>query len=144
MVRVIARQLSGKNYLTAIFASRHQDASSGPLGGWFPCFSGFEHHISGRLSGWKPRGSHVIIDAIIDARDLGLGLCFPFRATGLKSSGSEKGAFWKRGLFKKVRFLEILETLDRDSREIPESPQSVEKKGESNHFPRDSQEFRDF
>ena len=30
---VIARQLSGKNCLAAIFASRHQDASPGPLGG---------------------------------------------------------------------------------------------------------------
>ena len=30
--RVIARQLSGKNCLAAIFASRHQDASPGPLG----------------------------------------------------------------------------------------------------------------
>ena len=37
-VRVIARQLSGKNCLAAIFASWHQDASPGPLGktkgGW--------------------------------------------------------------------------------------------------------------
>ena len=33
VVRVTARQLSGKNCLTAIFASRHQDASPGPLGG---------------------------------------------------------------------------------------------------------------
>ena len=33
VVRVIARQLSGKNCLAAIFASRHQDASPGPLGG---------------------------------------------------------------------------------------------------------------
>ena len=32
MVRVIARQMSGKNCLAAIFASRHQDASLGPLG----------------------------------------------------------------------------------------------------------------
>ena len=32
VVRVIARQLSGKNCLAAIFASRHQDASLGPLG----------------------------------------------------------------------------------------------------------------
>ena len=32
VVRVIARQLSGKNCLAAIFASRHQDASPGPLG----------------------------------------------------------------------------------------------------------------
>ena len=33
VVRVIVRQLSGKNCLAAIFASRHQDASPGPLGG---------------------------------------------------------------------------------------------------------------
>ena len=32
VVRVIAGQLSGKNCLAAIFASRHQDASPGPLG----------------------------------------------------------------------------------------------------------------
>ena len=32
VVRVLARQLSGKNCLAAIFASRHQDASLGPLG----------------------------------------------------------------------------------------------------------------
>ena len=31
-MRVIARQVSGKNRLAAIFASRHQDASPGPLG----------------------------------------------------------------------------------------------------------------
>ena len=31
-VRVIARQLSGKNCLAAFFASRHEDASPGPLG----------------------------------------------------------------------------------------------------------------
>ena len=31
VVRVIARQLSGKNCLAAIFASRHQDASTGPF-----------------------------------------------------------------------------------------------------------------
>ena len=32
VVRVIPRQLSGKNCLAAIFASRHQDTSLGPLG----------------------------------------------------------------------------------------------------------------
>ena len=32
VVRVTARQLSSKNCLAAIFASRHQDASPGPLG----------------------------------------------------------------------------------------------------------------
>ena len=36
--------------------------------------------------------------------------------------GSAKGVFWKRGLFKKVRFLQILEIL-----EILENPQNVEK-----------------
>ena len=35
VARVIARQLSGKNCLAAIFASRHQDASPGPLGKGF-------------------------------------------------------------------------------------------------------------
>ena len=39
-VRVIARQLSGKNCLAAIFASRHQDASLGPLGRENRAFSG--------------------------------------------------------------------------------------------------------
>ena len=38
-------------------------------------------------------------------------------------SGSEKGVFWKRGLFQKSPFLEILE-----------SPQTVENKGKSDHF----------
>ena len=41
-------------------------------------------------------------------------------------SGSEKGVFWKRGLFRKVHLLEILENL--------ENPQTVENKGESDHF----------
>ena len=46
----------------------------------------------------------------------------------LKTTGSEKGVFWKRGLFRKVHSLEILENL--------ENPQTVEKiqKGESDHF----------
>ena len=42
---------------------------------------------------------------------------------------SEKGVFWKRGLFRKVHFLEILDNL-----EILENPQTVENKGESDHF----------
>ena len=50
-------------------------------------------------------------------------------------SGSEKGVFWKRGLFRKVHFLEILEILENrqtgNQRRI--SP-----------FSRDSREFRDF
>ena len=41
-------------------------------------------------------------------------------------SGSEKGVFWKRGLLRKVHFLEILEIL--------ENRQTVENKGESDHF----------
>ena len=30
----------------------------------------------------------------------------------LQLSGSEKGIFWKRGLFRKVNFLEVLENLE--------------------------------
>ena len=41
-----------------------------------------------------------------------------------QESGSEKGVFWKRGLFKKAHFLEILETLE--NLEILERPQTVE------------------
>ena len=37
-VRVIARQVRGKNCLAAIFAPRHQSVSSGPLGSG-PCWS---------------------------------------------------------------------------------------------------------
>ena len=47
-------------------------------------------------------------------------------------SGSEKGVFWKRGLVRKVHFLEILENLE--ILEILEDPQTVENKGESDHF----------
>ena len=43
-------------------------------------------------------------------------------------SGSEKGVFWKRGLFRKVHFLEILEILVF----LEKSP-TVEKKGDSDH-----------
>ena len=43
-----------------------------------------------------------------------------------------KGVFWKRGLFRKVHFLEILENLE--ILEILENPQAVESKGESGHF----------
>ena len=45
--------------------------------------------------------------------------------------GSEKGVFWKRGLFRKVHFLEILGALE--VLEILENPQTVESKGESDH-----------
>ena len=47
-------------------------------------------------------------------------------------SDSETGVFWKRGLFSKVHFLEILENFE--VLEILESPQTLENKGESNHF----------
>ena len=40
-------------------------------------------------------------------------------------SGSDKGVFWKRGLFRKVHFLEVLENLE--ILEILENPQTVEK-----------------
>ena len=44
----------------------------------------------------------------------------------------KRGSFGKRGLFRKVHFLEILENLE--ILEILESPQTVENKGESEHF----------
>ena len=50
-------------------------------------------------------------------------------------SGSEKGVFWKRGLFRKVHFLEIL-----DSREPPDCG----KQRRIRPFSRDCREFRDF
>ena len=56
-----------------------------------------------------------------------------FAPKSSESSGSEKGVFWKRGLFRKVHFLEILENLE--NLEILENPQTVENKGESEHFP---------
>ena len=46
-------------------------------------------------------------------------------------SGSEKGVFWKRGLFSNVHFLEIVENLE--ILEILESRQTMENKGESEH-----------
>ena len=49
-----------------------------------------------------------------------------------RRSGSEKGVFWKRGLFRKVHFLEILENLE--ILEILENAQTVENKGEADHF----------
>ena len=48
------------------------------------------------------------------------------------SSGSEEGVFWKRGLFGKVHSLEILENVD--ILENLENPQTLESKGESDHF----------
>ena len=54
-----------------------------------------------------------------------------FTRTSLLISGSDKGVFWKRGNFRQVHFLEILENLE--ILEIVENPQSVENKGESDH-----------
>ena len=54
-----------------------------------------------------------------------------FMHTKLCKSGSEKGVFWKRGLFKEVRFLEILENLE--ILQILENPQTGENKGEPDH-----------
>ena len=59
-----------------------------------------------------------------------------------KKSGSGKGVLWKRGLFRKVHFLEILENLE--ILEILENPQTVETKGESDHFLENlARDFRD-
>ena len=44
----------------------------------------------------------------------------------------KKGVFWKRGLFRKKHFLEVLENLQ--ILEILENLQSVENKGESDHL----------
>ena len=48
------------------------------------------------------------------------------------SSGSDKGVFWKRGLFRKVHLLEILENLG--ILEILENPQTLENQEQSDHF----------
>ena len=53
----------------------------------------------------------------------------PFKSN---QSGSEKGVSWKRGLFRKVHFLEILENLE--ILEIEENPQAVENEGEAGNF----------
>ena len=58
--------------------------------------------------------------------------CGPGGHGGELFSGSEKGVFWKRGLFRNVHFLEILENLE--ILEILENPQTVEKREESDHF----------
>ena len=47
-------------------------------------------------------------------------------------SGSEKGVFWKRVLFRKVHFLEILENLE--ILEFLENRRTLDKKGDSDHF----------
>ena len=53
-------------------------------------------------------------------------------SNGISVSGSEKGVFWKRGLFRNVHFLVILENLE--ILEIIENAQTVENKGELDHF----------
>ena len=45
-----------------------------------------------------------------------------FNIQNVSKSGSEKGVFWKRGLFRKVHFLETLENLE--ILEILENPQT--------------------
>ena len=57
------------------------------------------------------------------------GELLQFKSDG---SASEKGVFWKRGLFRKVHLLEILENLE--ILEFLENSQTVEKTGESDHF----------
>ena len=63
---------------------------------------------------------------------LWLTLLSPEQVSNTTISGSEEGVFWKRGLFRKVHFLEILENLE--ILEFLENPQTVEKKGGSDHF----------
>ena len=51
-----------------------------------------------------------------------------------KKGSFGKGFFWKRGLFRKVHFLDSLEILENlEILEILENPQTVEKKGEADH-----------
>ena len=50
----------------------------------------------------------------------------------LLNSASEKGVFWKRGPFKNVHFLKVLENLE--ILEILENLQTEENKGESDRF----------
>ena len=44
----------------------------------------------------------------------------------------KKGVFWKRGLFRKVHFVEIFRNLEM--LEILENPQTAENQGDSGHF----------
>ena len=69
----------------------------------------------------------------------------PFANLFCQPLGSEKGVFWKRGLFRNVHFLEILEILENSEiLEFLENSQTVENKGEIRPFSRDSRESRDF
>ena len=63
-------------------------------------------------------------------------------------SGSEKGVFWKRGLFRKAHFLENLENLENleilEILEILENSPDCGKQRRIRPFSRDCREFRDF
>ena len=63
----------------------------------------------------------------------------PNTVVGVLNSGSEKGVFWKRGLFQKSPF-------SRDCREFRDSRESPDcgKQRRIRPFSRDSREFRDF
>ena len=58
------------------------------------------------------------------------------------ASGSEKGVFWKRGLFRKIHVLESLENLEILA--ILENPQICGKQSTIRPFSSDSRESRDF
>ena len=58
-------------------------------------------------------------------------------STHPEDSGSEKGIFWKRGLFRKVHFLENLEILEITFREFSDC-------GNERRFRPSSRESRDF
>ena len=60
-----------------------------------------------------------------------------------QNSGSEKGVFWKRGLFRKILCLEILENLEV-LESFKEKPRDCGKERRFRPFSRDSREFRDF
>ena len=49
-----------------------------------------------------------------------------------ENSGSYKGVFWRRALFRKIHFLEIRENLE--TLKISVVSQTPENKGESDHF----------
>ena len=80
----------------------------------------------GNLPVWRPSGEGGV------SRPGGQGSSVYVLCSECKESGSEKGVFWKRGLFRKVHFLEVLENLE--ILEILENPQTVENKGESDHL----------
>ena len=77
-------------------------------------------------------GANLANKARFPRRLLRLSRCVVHAPQQPQHSGSEKGVFWKRGLFRKVHFLEILENLE--VLEILDNPKTVENKGESDHF----------